>query len=241
MDMDLVIGRTGDLKFYYENTGNASHANYTRREGALNPFDQVEGVGSAIAPAFVDADNDGDMDLVIGRYEGDLKFYYENTGNASHANYTRREGALNPFDQVADVGFGIAPAFVDADNDGDMDLVIGRNEGDLKFYYENTGSPTNFVHQKRSALNPFDQVAGVGDNSAPAFVDADNDGDMDLVIGRIQGDLKFYYENTGSPTNFVPEERVRSTRLIRSGRGINSAPAFVDADNDGDMDLVIGR
>ena len=52
----------------------------------------------------MDVDNDGDMDLVIGRYEGDLKFYYENTGSASHANYTRREGALNPFDGVADVG-----------------------------------------------------------------------------------------------------------------------------------------
>ena len=49
----------------------------------------------SIAPAFVDADNDGDMDLVIGRYEGDLKFYYENTGNASHANYTRR-GCAQP-------------------------------------------------------------------------------------------------------------------------------------------------
>ena len=85
----------------------------------------------------MDADNDGDMDLVVGRNEGDLNHYYENTGNATHASYTRREGVLNPFDGV-DVGWVSKPAFVDVDNDGDMDLVIGREAGDLKFYYENT-------------------------------------------------------------------------------------------------------
>eukprot|EP00946_MAST-07B_sp_MAST-7B-sp1_P000505 g505.t1 len=106
---------------------------FERREGALNPFDGVAVEGKYSAPAFVDVDNDGDMDLVIGRLEGDLKFYYENTGSASNPSYTRREGALNPFDGVAidgdpDMGIYSAPAFVDVDNDGDMDLVIGRRE-----------------------------------------------------------------------------------------------------------------
>jgi hypothetical protein len=201
--MDLVIGRReGDLEFYYENTGNATHATYTSRKGAPNPFDGVADVGYYSFPAFVDVDGDGDMDLVIGRGEGDLKFYYENTGSASNPSYTRREGALNPFDGVADVGSNSVPAFVDTDNDGDMDLVIGRREGDLKFYYENTGTPTDPSYTRREgALNPFDGVADVGSLSAPAFVDTDDDGDMDLVIGRRAGDLKFYYENTGTPTD----------------------------------------
>ena len=191
---------------------------FERREGALNPFDDIADiadVGYNSAPAFVDTDNDGDLDLVIGRHEGDLKFYYENTGSWDAAtppvftpSYTRRKGALNPFHDIADVGINSAPAFVDTDNDGDLDLVIGRHEGNLKFYYENTGSwdaatPPVFTPsytRREGVYNPFDGVADVGQLSFPAFVDTDNDGDLDLVIGRGDpGDLKFYYENIPHP------------------------------------------
>ena len=64
------------------------------------------------------------MDLVVGREEGDLKHYYENTGNAKNPAYTRREGAANPFDGVEDVGYYSSPAFVDVDGDGDADLLF---------------------------------------------------------------------------------------------------------------------
>ena len=196
---------------------------YTRRNGTLNPFDHVADVGGMSAPAFVDVDNDGDMDLVIGRGEGDLKHYYENTGSPTNPSYTRKEGASNPFDQVEYVG-GVtesaesAPAFVDVDNDGDMDLVIGRYyPGDLKHYYENTGSPTNPSYtRKENASNPFDQIdmGTVTSDTVPAFVDVDNDGDMDLVIGRELGDLKFYYENTKSTIGSMGTMRDTTVPLL---------------------------
>jgi hypothetical protein len=239
-DMDFVIGGEAGKLYYYENTGNASHATYTIIE--VTPFDGID-VGTYSFPAFVDMDNDGDMDLVIGRGGGDL-YYYENTGNATHASYTRR--VANPFDGV-DVGEKSAPAFVDLDNDGDMDLVIGSQEGDLH-YYENTGSASNPSYTGiEGALNPFDvsKVAHVAARSAPAFVDTDDDGDMDLVIGRgypDDSDLKAYYENTGSASNPSYTRREGALNPFNGIPEVNgfSAAVFVDLDNDGDMDLVLG-
>ena len=74
----------------------------------------------------------------------------------------------------------------------------------------------------------------MGYRSAPAFVDVDNDGD-DPVIGRGGGDLKFYYENTGTRAILYELEGVLN-RLTEAMCGIE-CPCFVDVDNDGDMDL----
>ena len=240
-DLDLVIGRIeGDVKFYYENTGSASNPSYTLRLGTPNPFAGID-VGFNSAPAFVDVDNDGDMDLVIGKKSGSLA-HYENTAGVFTQIYPD-----SPLGHVF-AGSRSAPAFVDVDNDGDLDLVVGRGDG-LVSYYKNTGSASNPKYDEKKFYpdNPFHDIEDVGSNSFPAFVDTDNDGDMDLVIGRSEGDLTFYYENTGSwdaatPPVFTPSYTRREGALnpfhdIDEG----SFPAFVDTDNDGDLDLVIGR
>ena len=55
---------------------------------------------------------------------------------ASNPAYRRIECGLSPFDGVA-LWDGSSPAFVDVDNDGNMDLVIGRHSpGDFKVMYD---------------------------------------------------------------------------------------------------------
>ena len=60
---------------------------------------------------------------------------------------------------------------------GDLDLVVGELFGEL-YYIENTGTSTAPVFAQRTGgASPFDSIA-VGDYSAPALGDLDNDGTL---------------------------------------------------------------
>jgi hypothetical protein len=49
--------------------------------------------------------------------------------------------------------------------------------------------------------NPFG-LTNVGSNAAPVFIDLDDDGDLDAMVGDRNGNLQFY-KNTGGLTNPV--------------------------------------
>ena len=133
-DLDVVIGASTGVLSYFENTGTAGTPAFTQRTGADNPFNGVI-VGNVSKVAFTDMNNDGDLDAVIGVGSG-LLFYFENTGSAAAPVFTQRTGAANPFNNV-DLGEHVTPEFVDLDDDGDLDAVIGENDGVLN-YFENT-------------------------------------------------------------------------------------------------------
>ena len=108
----------------------------TIQTGGNNPLNGVD-VGSASKPSFVDIDNDGDIDVFIGEYAGNIN-YYKNTGSNNSPTFTAQTGGNNPLNGV-DVGSYSTPTFVDIDNDGDFDVFIGEEDGDI-YYYKNTGS-----------------------------------------------------------------------------------------------------
>ncbi len=95
-------------------------------------------VGSNSLPVFADIDSDGDSDLFLGEYDGNINFF-RNTGTAANFafNFVTTSFAS------ADVGNYSAPTFVDIDKDSDLDLFVGRPDGGLDFYrYEKVVNPS---------------------------------------------------------------------------------------------------
>lgn len=142
---------------------------------------------------------------------------------------------VNPFGLVSTNQIAL-PSFADLDGDGDMDMLVGENNGAMK-YFQNTGSASN-PQFAAPVTNPFGLVS-VNDFSVPAFADLDGDGDMDLLVGEYYGAMQ-YFQNTGSATNpqfAAPQENpfgLVSTYYY-------SFPVFADLDGDGDMDLLVGE
>ena len=206
-DSDLVVGNADGLFHYFENTGTVTDPRFTQRIGDANPLDGVD-VGSDSTPVFVDLDGDDDPDLAGGNSSG-LLYFFENTGAPAKASFVRRTGDENPLGGIfetykaAPIGieylhYGVS-AFADIDDDGDPDLVVGYDKGDI-IYYENTGTATEPGFAKRSgAALPLDGVA-VDYYGAPAFADLDNDEDLDLVVGDGNGAIH-YLKNTGTAAN----------------------------------------
>ena len=235
-DKDAFVGNGDGTISYYKNAGSSAAPVFIVQTGAANPLNAATG-GYYSAPAFVDVDGDGDMDAFIGRADGTIS-YYKNTGIAATPVFVLQTGAANPFNGV-DVGSYSSPAFVDIDGDGDKDAFIGKGDGTIDFY-KNTGTSAAPVFTLQSGVaNPLNGI-DVGDYSAPAFVDIDGDGDMDLFVGEILGRI-FYYKNTGTATAPV---FVSETGTANPFNGVTvagySAPSFVDIDGDGDFDAFIG-
>ncbi|QSV73159.1 MAG: hypothetical protein HEQ20_23345 [Aphanizomenon flos-aquae KM1D3_PB] len=236
-DLDAVVGENDGTLNYYKNTGTATNPSYTEQTGTANPFNGFD-VGISSKPTFADIDGDGDLDAVVGENDGTLN-YYKNTGTATNPSYTEQTGTANPFNGI-DVGISSKPTFADIDGDGDLDAVVGENDGTLN-YYKNTGTATNPSYTEQTGTaNPFNGI-DVGGSSAPTFADIDGDGDLDAVVGESDGIL-LYYKNTGTATNPSYTEQTGTANPFNGfDAGNYSIPTLADIDGDGDLDAVVGE
>ena len=199
----------------------------------VNPFG-ISPVGpSPYKPAFVDLDADGDLDILSGAFNGSF-YYYENTGTASAPNYAAP--LTNPFG-LTDTAQDSTVSMADIDADGDLDLISGNLNDGFLLFSRNDGTATAPAFGNFS-VNPFGLTAA-GTQSEPRWVDIDNDNDYDLLVGNTQNTW-FYFENIG--TAAVASYGPRQTNpLGLSNDGARNTASFVDFDQDGDLDLFVGR
>ena len=223
-----LTGKT--LKYTFEND---SSVTYQRTEQTTGGID----VGYASAPAFVDIDKDADQDLFVGGLDGTIQ-YFENTGSSMSAVFDEKTGSSNPLNGVV-VSGAAAPAFVDIDGDGDMDAFIGKYDGGIDYYF-NSGSSTSATFSIQADADTLFKH-DFGTNAAPAFVDADKDGDLDVFVGAGDGTIQ-YFTNTGTSTSHsFSIQTGENNPMSAVDAGENSVPTFEDIDGDADFDLFIGE
>ncbi|MDX1651801.1 MAG: T9SS type A sorting domain-containing protein [Brumimicrobium sp.] len=214
-------------------------------------------VDLGIFPAafYEDVDHDGIKDLIIGTNANNGSenragiWFYKNLGTTDFPNFSFvREDFLQ--NEMIDNGKGSIPVIVDMNNDGLKDLLLTANfrykdplDKECKIqYYQNSGTASDpeFTFVSDDWLSLSSQ--GYGLRIHPCFGDLNDDGLEDMIIGTSVG-LLHYYERTGSgPNDFTLTEL---NLKDHTGSEINlqsfASPQLFDLDNDGLLDLIVGK
>jgi hypothetical protein len=205
-------------------------------------------------PNFADFDSDGDLDLLCGEFV-DKFTYFENIGTRTEPEYgAGRYLKINGQILAMDLCM-IVPVALDWDKDGDVDLVVGQEDGRVALV-ENSGKivdgmpqflPPVFFKQKAEDVK-------FGALVTPYSFDWDGDGDEDLICGNTAGYIGFI-ENLdgGNPPRWAEPKYLKAGgEVIRIQAGPNGSIqgpceakwgyttlSVADWDHDGQADIVI--
>ena len=221
-DVDLILtGKINDddeIANMYTNDGSGS---FTLVVGT--PF-----LGVSLGDVVVaDLDGDTDLDVIISGYNSEavsrISVVYKNDGTGAFGIFT-----ASPAFEVANEG---DVDVADVDGDGDVDLLVTGfvGPGEMTKFYTNDGTGVFTEDATASAL-----FTDMRDSDAD-FADVDGDGDQDLLIngrfGSSDREAELYL-NDGTGTF----ELAAGTPFIGGNAGTVD---FFDADNDGDMDVLL--
>ena len=228
--------------------------------GATGDYHLPETMGAG--GAFIDYDNDGDLDLYLinsgfltdaASQASATSILYRNDGDGTFTDTTEPAG-------IGNVGnYGMGAACADYDNDGDTDLYV-TNFG-ANVLYRNNGDGT---------FTDITEKTGVGDEllgSSATFFDYDRDGHLDLyVVNYVHYDVdvprrpcgvkgirtychpehfigapdQLYRNNgDGSFTNVTEAVGITNISGPHSGKGLGVIAA--DFSNDGETDLYVAN
>lgn len=163
------------------------------------------------SPCYEDFDGDGDMDLLCGEFVDGFT-YFENIGSRTAPRFAagrviQRGGSPLTMDLCM-----ITPSALDWDADGDIDLIVGDEDGRVALI-EHTGLIRDGTPAFKAPVYFRQQAADIkfGALVTPFSVDWDDDGDTDLICGNTAGEIAFI-ENLdgGNPPRWAEPVRLRA-------------------------------
>lgn len=197
-DEDMLMGNsTGQIHWLENTAGQGNPCNFSAFKN--NPFSFTT-LSAEAAPQLFDLDNDGKQDLLIGMKNGRIA-YYRNVGSVGAPSFSLITNTLGNVDVKGNVNiYGIdgyaVPYFYK--EGASTKLLVGSISGQV-FYYDVPANPLQNFTLLNSSVNNYNE----GAQSAPFYIDVNNDTKRDLFLGNAGGGLSFF--SSASPQVAIQE------------------------------------
>ena len=259
--LDVLVGEIPGHIFCFENRGTKQKPAFGRGRFLMLDGKPLK-FPHYTTPCATDWDDDGDLDLIVGRSPNGQVLFFENVGSRTAPRLALRgrleaDGKpivipheLKKGESFLTREYMCKPEVADWDGDGDKDLLIGGYVSGAVFYCENVRDGKGVPKLAwRGPLEADGKTLRIGEAASPLVRDFDGDGDLDLITAKGHPVTSrpdppdavgmAFFENVG--TRRRPKLRERKFPLARREHvGGVAVPTAGDWDGDGDLDLVIG-
>jgi hypothetical protein len=225
--IDVYVANDQMENFLWLNQRDGTFQNVGLERGAALSFD-----GSPEASMGVDGgdfDDDGDEDLYLTHLTGQKNTLYVNEGSGVFTDRTFQSGLGGPGQKTT--GFGTA--WLDFDNDGHLDLLVVNGTVFAIEALARAGDSFPYRQQDQLFRNLGDgrfrevtaqagaafQVPGA--SRGAAFGDVDNDGDIDVLVNRVDAPARLLLNRAEARGHWL------GVRLMSKGRDALGARAVL--------------
>ena len=221
--VDLYVANDSDPNYLYRNDGKGVFKEVATWAGCA--FDEKGSAQASMGVAWGDVTGDGRPDLFVTNFAMDFSTLYAALDGGLYDDVSRATG-IGPM-TFRNMGWGTA--FVDPDNDGDLDIVVAQGhiypQIDAHQEFEGAYAQKNLLAEnlgpgKAPLFHDATAEAGPGfeasfSSRGVAAGDYDNDGDVDLLIANLDAPPTLL-RNDGAGGAWLTVGADRSQRAHRS-------------------------